>query len=185
MPERHRHEEPTSGLGPRSRLPDGPAVREHGFEQGRNPVQRATVEPRSWNLPDLQREMLSSLARGDHPQGRLVEGRIVAVLATPSAGSATELAFGFSAIPAGKQTELHAHRAEEMAFILSGTGTVQIDDQSFDVGPGSVLLTPSWSHHQTTVTGTSPMLSVWVYAPAGSESRWFPAAEADAERGDE
>ncbi|MHB8397400.1 MAG: cupin domain-containing protein [Candidatus Limnocylindrales bacterium] len=137
----------------------------------------AVVQPRLWSLEDLRREMLDALEQGGHPQGRLVEGRIVAVLATPAAGSATELAFGFSAIPSGKRTEPHSHAAEEIAFVLSGSGTVQINDESFDVNGGSVLLTPSWSVHQTTVTGREPMLSLWVYAPAGSEGRWLPPSE--------
>lgn len=137
-------------------------------------AEHPSVSARFWTVDQLKREMLDALDRGSHPQGRLVAGRIVALLATPAEGSSTDMALGFSAIPPGASTEEHSHRAQEVALILTGTGRIFIDDQPNEVGPGTLVLTPSWSRHRTIVTGDEPMLSLWVYAPAGSESRWLP-----------
>jgi len=140
----------------------------------RDPGQHGAA-PVIWNTDELQREMLASLASGGHPTGRFLNGRIVAVLATPTEGTAKDVAVGFSAVPPGASTEEHRHPAEEIASILSGRGVVVIDGVPFDIGPGSVIFTPSNAAHRTTVTGDEPLLSWWMYAPAGSESRWLPS----------
>jgi quercetin dioxygenase-like cupin family protein len=131
--------------------------------------------PIIFDLEDMKREMLEALERGSHPNGRLLNGRIVVVLATPDNGTSKDVAIGLSAIPAGLSTEEHAHPAEEVATVLQGTGTVYIDDVPYDVVPGSVMYTPSMARHRTVVTGDEIYLSWWMYSPAGSESRWLPS----------
>jgi quercetin dioxygenase-like cupin family protein len=128
-----------------------------------------------FDLEDMKREMLEALERGSHPNGRMLNGRIVIVLATPDNGTAKDVAIGLSAIPPGLNTEEHFHPAEEIATVLSGTGTVFIDDIPFKVGPGSVIFTPSNARHKTVVDPGDIYLSWWMYAPAGSESRWLPS----------
>lgn len=131
--------------------------------------------PIIFNLEEMKREMLEALERGSHPQGRLLNGRIVVVLATPDNGTSKDVAIGLSAIPPGLSTEEHSHPAEEIATVLAGAGTVFIDDVPFPVSPGSVIYTPSMARHRTVVTSTDTYLSWWMYAPAGSESRWLPS----------
>lgn len=133
--------------------------------------------PIIFNLEEMKKEMLEALKRGSHPRGRLLNGRIVLVLATPDDGTSKDVAIGLSAIPAGLSTEEHSHPAEEIATVLAGTGTVFIDDHPYPVYPGSVIYTPSFARHRTVVTGTDTYLSWWMYAPAGSESRWLPSQE--------
>lgn len=133
--------------------------------------------PIIFDLENMKREMLEALERGNHPNGRLLNGRIVVVLATPDNGTAKDVAIGLSAIPPGLSTEEHFHPAEEIATVLSGTGTVFIDDVSFKVGPGSVIFTPSNARHRTIVDSDEIYLSWWMYAPAGSESRWLPSQD--------
>ena len=91
-------------------------------------------------------------------------------------------AVGFSTIPPGASTEAHHHVAEEIAYIMSGTGYVEIGDERFDLAPGSVIFTPSDSVHRTTATGSEPLVSVWVYSPSGSELRWLTEDEVVDER---
>ncbi len=131
--------------------------------------------PIIFNLEDMKKEMKEALARGSHPNGRFLNGRIVVVLATPDNGTSHDVAIGLSAIPPGLSTEEHSHPAEEIATVLSGTGTVYIDDVPFEVGPGSVIYTPPMARHRTEVTGDDIYLSWWMYSPAGSESRWLPS----------
>ncbi|MEI6812361.1 MAG: cupin domain-containing protein [Actinobacteria bacterium] len=133
------------------------------------------ADPIIFNLDDMKKEMLEALTRGSHPTGRFLNGRIVVVLATPDNGTAKDVAIGLSAIPAGLSTEEHFHPAEEIATVLAGKGTIYIDDVPFEVGPGSVIYTPSMARHRTEVTGDEVYLSWWMYSPAGSESRWLPS----------
>jgi len=130
-------------------------------------------EPIIFNLEEMKLEMTEALKNGSHPRGRLLNGRIVVVLATPDNGTAKDLAIGLSAIPPGLSTEEHSHPAEEIATVLAGEGIVYIDDVPFPVTAGSVIYTPSNARHRTIVTGDETYLSWWMYAPAGSESRWL------------
>ena len=126
-----------------------------------------------WSAEDFRDEALGALRDEEYPNGRLVNGRMVAVLRSPLVGNARDVALGFSTIPPGLSTEAHHHVAEEIAYIVTGTGYVEMDGERFELGPGSVIFTPSNSVHRTTATGTTPLVSAWVYAPSGSELRWL------------
>ena len=116
--------------------------------------------PIIFNLEEMKIEMTEALARGSHPTGRFLNGRIVVVLATPDNGTSKDIAIGLSAIPPGLSTEEHSHPAEEIATVLSGNATIY---------------TPSMVRHRTQVTKDEIYLSWWMYSPAGSESRWLPS----------
>lgn len=54
-------------------------------------------------------------------------------------------------VPAGTATERHYHRvSEEFYFLLAGTGTMEIDGDSREVGPGDAILIPPGAWHQIT-----------------------------------
>jgi mannose-6-phosphate isomerase-like protein (cupin superfamily) len=56
-----------------------------------------------------------------------------------------------ASLPAGASTERHYHpRAEEIYFILEGTGTMEVDGVTAAVGPGDAILIPPGSRHQIT-----------------------------------
>jgi mannose-6-phosphate isomerase-like protein (cupin superfamily) len=135
---------------------------------------KPSVAAGTWTVDEILDTARQALAAGGHPRGRLVNGRINAILAAPADDSSTDIALGFSAIPAGTSTEAHTHRAEEIALIVSGTGEVDIDGRVIPLETGSLILAPAWSSHRTTATGTVPLVSIWVYAPTGSEARWLP-----------
>lgn len=59
------------------------------------------ASPIIFNLEEMKREMKEALARGSHPNGRFLNGRIVVVLATPDNGTSHDVAIGLSAIPQG------------------------------------------------------------------------------------
>lgn len=131
--------------------------------------------PIIFNLEEMKTEMTEALARGSHPTGRFLNGRIVVVLATPDNGTSKDIAIGLSAIPPGLSTEEHFHPAEEIATVLSGNATIYMDDVPYEVGADSVIYTPSMVRHRTQVTNDEIYLSWWMYSPAGSESRWLPS----------
>ena len=51
-------------------------------------------------------------------------------------------------VPAGAATQRHYHRiAEEFYFILEGSGTMEIDDETRAVAPGDAILIPPGAWH--------------------------------------
>lgn len=103
----------------------------------------------------------------------LIEGRVLAVQASPELESSEDMAWGIAALPPGFSTPEHTHRAEEFAMIVHGSGSITIEDDVIPVEEGSVVVTPPHLNHQTTAGPTGPMVVFWTYGPAGSESRWL------------
>jgi mannose-6-phosphate isomerase-like protein (cupin superfamily) len=58
-------------------------------------------------------------------------------------------------IPAGGATQRHWHgESEEFYFLLEGRGTMEIDGERREVGPGDAILIPAGAWHQiATETG--------------------------------
>ena len=53
-----------------------------------------------------------------------------------------------ASVPAGGATQRHYHRlAEEFYFILEGRGTMEIDGETREVGPGDAILIPPGAWH--------------------------------------
>lgn len=132
-----------------------------------------TVTSAQWSADELRTALSAALARDDDAIGRWVHGRVIDVLASPELETATHLAVGVAALPAGFSTPAHSHEAEEVAAILSGRGRIEIDGTVHAVEAGSVVLTPARSVHVTSADEDGPLLVLWVYAPAGSEQRWL------------
>lgn len=132
----------------------------------------AEVAPRVWNHDELVRVGLAALASGGAPGAPLIDGRVLSIRATPANGTSTHMAVGVSVLPSGYSTPPHEHEAEELATVLSGSGSITIDGVDHPVVPGDVVLTPSRSVHLTSAGPDGPLVVLWVYAPAGSEERW-------------
>jgi quercetin dioxygenase-like cupin family protein len=124
------------------------------------------------NLDHMVELALAALAAGGTKEYPLIEGRIVAVFATPSKKSSEDMAMGISALPADYSAPIHSHRAEEFALVLRGSGKITINGDEIIVGPGSLVVTPPNAQHFTSVNPGEPMVIYWVYSPAGSEARW-------------
>lgn len=112
----------------------------------------------------------SGVATDEFP---LVDGRVVAVQASPDLDSSADMAWGISALPAGLTAPEHTHRAEEFAMVVRGSGVIAIEDEEIAVSEGSVVVTPPHLRHRTTAGPDGPMVVYWVYGPAGSEARWL------------
>ena len=133
-----------------------------------------------WNQADLADTLLADVATGSAHAGRWINGRIVGLLASPFDETATDIATGVAAIPAGSSSPRHSHRAEEIAIILSGTGSIEIGDESYPVTQGDVVLNPPDVPHRTVADPEGPLAVLWIYSQADSALRWLhdgPVAE--------
>lgn len=67
-------------------------------------------------------------------------------------------------VPAGSATERHYHKlSEEFYFLLDGTGTMEIDGVSREVGAGDAVLIPPGAWHQ--ITASSDLVFLCCCAP--------------------
>lgn len=132
-----------------------------------------------WHTKALAEEVTVALNTGGRfADGVTVDGRAIAVKASPLLGNATNLAIGTAALPAGYSSPAHTHQAEEVALIVSGSGIVEIAGRPHRVEAGSLLLTPANAPHTTHAdAGSEGLVIIWIYAPAGSEARWLPSPE--------
>lgn len=130
------------------------------------------------NIDDMVDEAVDALDAGGTTRFPLIDGRIVAVFATPDDSSSARMAMGISALPPGYSTPAHQHAAEEFAMIVRGTGSITIDDEVIPVAPGDLVVTPPDSVHVTTSSADEQLVIYWSYGPAGSEQRWLQAGGA-------
>jgi gentisate 1,2-dioxygenase len=127
----------------------------------------------SWNLDELVSEVKRTLASGDTGDGKLIDGRALAVKASPARGNSTRIVYGLAALPPGFSTRGHSHEAEEIAVVLSGSGSVEIDGVDHPISRNTILLTPSNAGHVTRSAEGDTLVILWFYAPPGSELRWI------------
>lgn len=126
------------------------------------------------NLRALTKGALAVLDSGEGTEEfPLIDGRVLAVQASPATHNSEDMAWGVAALPAGFSTPDHTHRAEEFAMIVQGSGSIMIEDEEIPVEEGSVVVTPPHLVHRTTAGPSGPMVVYWVYGPAGSEARWL------------
>lgn len=133
----------------------------------------ARYAPTSMTFDGLKREALRALAEEGFGDGRVFDGRVIAVKTSPAKGNAKAIVVGSAALPADYTTPPHSHASEEVAVFLAGSGHVDIDGVVFPVEEGTVLVTPSDSVHATSADDGGPLVVLWFYAPPGSEARWL------------
>ena len=130
------------------------------------------------NVDDMVDEAVAALDAGGTTKFPLIDGRIVAVFATPDDSSSARMAMGISVLPPDYSTPAHHHAAEEFAMIIRGSGSITIDDEVIPVAPGDLVVTPPDAVHVTTSSAEDQLVVYWSYGPAGSEQRWLQAGEA-------
>jgi mannose-6-phosphate isomerase-like protein (cupin superfamily) len=71
--------------------------------------------------------------------------------------------------PAGLQTPLHVHyREDEGFYVLEGSVTIEVGDQTVELGPGEHAFGPRDVPHRFTV-GPDGAHMIWVLTPGGFE----------------
>ena len=101
-------------------------------------------------------------------------GRIT-VTTSPEVNGSTGLSTAVVLMNPGKGHDRHNHPgAEEIIYVLSGTGEQMVEDEAGrpivqTVGPGTTIYVPASRFHYTVNTGDTPMKVFVVYTPAGAE----------------
>ncbi|MGJ5619391.1 cupin domain-containing protein [Sulfitobacter sp. MF3-043] len=101
-------------------------------------------------------------------------GRL-ALTCAPEVSGATRISAGVVFVPAGQGHTRHNHHgAEEIIFIIKGTGEQMVEDQNGvpetrQVGPGCTIFIPESRFHATQNTDAQQMELFVVYSPTGPE----------------
>ena len=125
------------------------------------------------NIDAMVDEAVSAFDSGGTTRFPLIDGRVVAVYATPDDSTSEKMAMGISVLPPDYSTPAHHHSAEEFAMIVRGSGSITIDGEVIAVEPGDLVVTPPDSVHVTTSGPDEQLVIYWSYGPAGSEDRWL------------
>jgi oxalate decarboxylase/phosphoglucose isomerase-like protein (cupin superfamily) len=96
---------------------------------------------------------------------------VIRMLSGPQITGAQRHSFGVTEVLPGGGHERHNHPgAEEIIYVLAGTGEQMVDDKPpVQIGPGACVFIPDDVYHSTRNTGSVPMRLVIVYSPAGPE----------------
>ena len=83
------------------------------------------------------------------------------------------LTFGEVVLNPGMGHDRHKHdTAEEVLYVLSGTGTQMLADGGpFPIHPGDTIYVPQGTWHATHNTSWQPLRLIAVYNPGGSEEQ--------------
>ncbi|MBO6727233.1 MAG: cupin domain-containing protein [Rhizobiaceae bacterium] len=101
-------------------------------------------------------------------------GRLALTVA-PEVNGAVRFSGGVVDVKPGQGHARHNHPgAEEIIFVISGTGEQMVEDENGnpvtrEVGPGCTVYVPESRYHSTLNTGSEPMQLFVVYSPAGPE----------------
>lgn len=87
-------------------------------------------------------------------------------LAAPWTIGSQNLWVGLSEVDPGSSSNPHSHENEEAFFVVSGNGRVQVDDETVEVGPGSLVLVPPNTLHRLFSLGPEALRVLCCAAPA-------------------
>jgi oxalate decarboxylase/phosphoglucose isomerase-like protein (cupin superfamily) len=90
---------------------------------------------------------------------------------SPAMTPGAALTFGEVVLLPGQGHSRHNHPlAEEILYVLSGTGKQMVGDQpEFEIGPGETIYVPTAVFHSTVNTGWEPLRLLALYNPGGAE----------------
>jgi mannose-6-phosphate isomerase-like protein (cupin superfamily) len=92
------------------------------------------------------------------------DGSTIRSILDLSNSAVTRQSLAEATLPVGGATDRHWHRdSEELYFILDGRGTMEIDGESREVGPGDAILIPPGAWHQ--ITAGEPLRFLCCCAP--------------------
>jgi mannose-6-phosphate isomerase-like protein (cupin superfamily) len=101
-------------------------------------------------------------------------------LAAPWTIGSEKLWVGLSEVDAGSSSNLHVHeKNEEVFYIVSGTGHVEVDDERQQVGPGSVVVIPPGSKHCLINDGDETLKVLCSVSPAFEKSEFDTSHQLD------
>lgn len=82
---------------------------------------------------------------------------------------------GIQVLPPGCAVREHGHlQNHELLFFYEGTGRCEIEDETYDIVPGTTVIFGRHARHLLENTGDVDMKLFWVFFPPGLED-WFRA----------
>jgi quercetin dioxygenase-like cupin family protein len=90
-------------------------------------------------------------------------------LVTKESVGASNTVFGVTFFPPGAKHDIHRHpNAEEVEYLVSGSGIAYVDDDAIEVGPGEAVFVPQNAYHGFENTSDAEVVMAWYYAGAAS-----------------
>jgi quercetin dioxygenase-like cupin family protein len=105
-------------------------------------------------------------------------------LVTSESVGAESSVFGITVFPPGSKHDIHRHpHAEEIEYLVSGSGVAQVGDADVLLEAGELVFVPKNDYHGFhTTSETETAVMVWTYAPAASLSEAGYIRKVDDER---
>jgi mannose-6-phosphate isomerase-like protein (cupin superfamily) len=108
---------------------------------------------------------MDTRSRADAEPFVTADGSTIRVLLDAETAAARNQSLAEAELGPGRETTRHYHReSEEIYFVLSGSGEMEVDGDRRAVGPGDAILIPPGAWHQIT-TGDDPIRFLCVCAP--------------------
>ena len=92
--------------------------------------------------------------------------RLREILHPDKADLALRYSLAHAVVAPGQTTWLHALRTSEVYYMLSGRGTMRIDDEAASVKPGDTIYIPPRARQQITNTGADDLVFLCIVDPA-------------------
>jgi oxalate decarboxylase/phosphoglucose isomerase-like protein (cupin superfamily) len=90
-------------------------------------------------------------------------------LVTKDSVGASKTVFGVTHFPPGARHEMHRHpNAEEVEYLVSGSGTAYVGADAVALGPGEGVFVPQNEYHGFENTSDDEVVMAWCYAGAAS-----------------
>ncbi len=93
------------------------------------------------------------------------------VLIDEEISGAKNFSFLVNTSNAGTKGSAHTHDVEHCWYILSGKGTMYMENESFEIGPEMAIYTPPHILHKVDVAPDEDLTYVVIYAPPGPEQQ--------------
>jgi quercetin dioxygenase-like cupin family protein len=106
-------------------------------------------------------------------------------LVTDETVGARQTVFGVTIFPPGSKHEIHRHpNAEEVEYMVSGSGIAWVGEDAVELGPGEAVFVPQNAYHGFENTSGEEAVMAWLYAGAASlAAAGFVTRREDEERG--
>ncbi|HCA47763.1 MAG TPA: hypothetical protein DEP45_10545 [Armatimonadetes bacterium] len=103
----------------------------------------------------------------DQMEYTTLDGSRIRELIRPELGGSRNLSLAQATVEPGAATLRHRHHeAEEIYFVLSGEGALEIGGAIERVGPGDARLIPPGAEHRVTAIGPEPLVILCTCSPA-------------------
>jgi mannose-6-phosphate isomerase-like protein (cupin superfamily) len=112
---------------------------------------------------------LSNISGRTYPARRLTQNLVGGM----SPIQTTNFAMGYVTLePNGGQVPWHNQEQEEIYFVVSGTGEMCLGEERQTLSTGQAVYIPSKVFHQLTNVGSTPLIMIYCYGPAGDVAHW-------------